>query len=303
MSQETLEHLVHALRHMYLATASLFHQEVPRIAKIPMYGPIHFRGSAASFPMSPSRTVITPEYVERKVKRALDDHVVGVIFDINSPGGEVVPSRKIAQYISKMNVPTVALVENVAASGGYYIAAACDAIVADECSILGSIGVLLPLLDFREAAQTFGIKYRGVHAGEHKNLGNPLCEMSKEENRILQEMVDHTHRIFIEDIAHYRKMLVEEVRALATGRIYEGGNSIDLGLVDQLGGLKEAQEYIKTVKGLKHARVVDYGEKPFSFPFVPAVAAALGYAFGESVAKNLITEMKNNVSGRDIAQY
>lgn len=303
MSQETLEHLVHALRHMYLATASLFHPEVPRIAKIPMYGQIQFRGAASHIPFGASGTVITPEYVERKVKRALEDHVVGVIFDINSPGGEVVPSRRIAQYIHHLPVPTVALVENVAASGGYYIAAACDTIIADECSILGSIGVLFPLLDFKEAAEMFGIKYRGVKAGKHKDMGNPLCEMPEEHREILQEMVDHTHRIFIDDIAHYRNMLVEKVQALATGRIYEGGNSIGLGLVDQLGGLKEAQEYIKTARGLKHARVVDYGEKPFSFPFVPAVAAALGYALGEGIAKNLITEMKNNVSGTDIAQY
>ncbi len=301
MSQETLEHLVHALQHMYLATASLFRPEVPRIAKIPMYGPIQFQATAPKFPLGSLNTVITPRYVERMVKRALDDNVTGLIFDINSPGGEVVPSRQIAQYIHGLDIPTVALVENVAASGGYYISAACDYIVVDECSIVGSIGVLLPLLDFTQAAEMLGIKYRGIKAGRDKDIGNPLREMTEEHRKILQDLVDHTHNVFIEDIACYRRMDVEEVRALATGRIYVGG-ALELGLADMVGSMKEAVGYIKLIKGVKHVRVVDYGEKALPFPF-SGLVAAIGYALGKGIAKNLIEEVKNEVSRRDVTPY
>ncbi len=303
MNQETLEHLVHALRHMYLASTSLFRPEVPRIARIPMHGPIQFQATAPKFHFGSSNTVITPRYVERTVKRALDDDVVGLIFDINSPGGEVVPSGRIAEYIHELEVPTVALVQNVAASGAYLIASACDTVVADENSIVGSIGVLLPLFDLTDFAAMVGIKYRGLKAGEHKNMGNPLVEMPEDHKRILQEWVDYSHQKFIEDVARYRNMPVEDVRALATGRIYIGEEAQELYLVDMFGDMKEAKEYIKAAKGLKQARVVDYSENSFPFPFLSSFAAAFGYSIGDSIAKRIATEIHSEASGNNLKMY
>jgi len=114
---------------------------------------------------SDDKYVITPNYVRSCITSALDEKVKGLIIDIDSPGGQPVASSDIAGYIKNIDVPKVALVHDAATSGAYWVASACDAIVANEMSRVGGIGVLLNHFNYEERLKKMGVEYDGFKAG------------------------------------------------------------------------------------------------------------------------------------------
>src|SRR6266481_5075512 len=128
----------------------------------------------------------------------------------------------------------------VAASGGYYVASACDAIVANPGSLTGSIGVIMEMGNVQELLQKIGVQPEVLKAGAYKDMGSPVRPLTDEERTIFQQMIDSVHTQFITAVADGRKLDAEKVRALADGRIYSGEQAHDLGLVDKLGGLQDA---------------------------------------------------------------
>jgi protease-4 len=168
--------------------------------------------------------------------------VKAVVVRIESPGGGVAPSQEIYAAIRRLRdtKPVVASMGGLAASGGYYIASACDTILANPGTITGSIGVIMEGGNVQGLLQKLGIEPQVVKAGTYKDMGSPVRPMTDAERALLQEMIDSVHTQFITAVAAGRNMDKDQVRALADGRIYSGEQAKVAGLVDALGGHQAA---------------------------------------------------------------
>jgi protease-4 len=173
---------------------------------------------------------------------AKSDQVRAVVLRIESPGGGVTPSQEIYRELTRLKEkkPVIASLGGVAASGGYYIASACSAIVANPGTITGSIGVIMETVNVQGLLDKLGVRGSVIKAGTYKDLGSPLREMTVEERQILKTMLEDVHQQFISAVATGRNMDEATVRALADGRVYSGEQAQRLGLVDHLGNLQDA---------------------------------------------------------------
>jgi protease-4 len=149
------------------------------------------------------------------------------------------------------------------ASGGYYVAVAADGIMAGPTATVGSIGVIINHLEASDAIRKLGIKADPIVSGEHKDMGSPLREMTPEERRLLQEYVDASHRRFVEVVARGRKLLPEQVAKLANGDIFTAEDALKHGLVDRVGYVEDALDWIGELSGHPRLRVIAY-RRPFS---------------------------------------
>ena len=165
-----------------------------------------------------------------------------VVLRVESPGGGVAPSQEIYDAIQRLREvkPVIASLGGVAASGGYYIASACDTIVANPGTLTGSIGVIMELGNLEGLLQKIGVQPEIIKAGLYKDMGSPVRPMTDAERTLFQEMIDSVHTQFIEAVAAGRHMDKDQVRAVADGRIFSGEQAKVAGLVDELGGLQDA---------------------------------------------------------------
>lgn len=190
----------------------------------------------------------------RDLKDHLDNSAVrAVVVRINSPGGVVGPTQEVyatIRRLEKAGKPVVASLSAVAASGGYYIAAAANRIYANPGTLTGSIGVIMQMPNVEGLFKKIGVDYVVVKAGEHKDIGNPARPMTPGERRILQALLDDVHAQFIDAVAEGRRMDRAAVVALADGRIFSGAQAKELKLVDALGGLDDAIEGAAQLAGL-----------------------------------------------------
>jgi protease-4 len=197
-----------------------------------------------------------------------DDSIQAIVLRIDSPGGAVAPSQEIFRAVRRTaeSKKIVASMGAVAASGGYYAAAATSGIVASPGTITGSIGVIMGFTNFRDLLDRIGLTPVVIKSGELKDLGSPVREMSAAERDVLQRLSDRIHRQFIRDVALGRGMDEDRVAALADGRIYTGEEARDLGLIDRLGNLEDAVAWAGELAGIQGPVETVYArEKPFSF--------------------------------------
>jgi len=180
-----------------------------------------------------------------------DPRIKAIVLRINSPGGEVVPCQEIHQQIKGMNKPTVASFGTVAASGGYYIACACDKIIADPGSITGSISVLMEFLNLTELTKKIGVKFEVVKSRKHKDIGSPFREMTEEEKKLLKGVVDDVYEQFVDAVVEGRKLPRNEILQIADGRIFSGRQAKNLGLVDEIGTLQDAIKEAANLAGIE----------------------------------------------------
>lgn len=178
-------------------------------------------------------------------KYARNRTVKAVVVRINSPGGAIAPSQEIYSAIRRLReegTPVVASMDSVAASGGYYIASACDPIVANAGSITGSIGVILQWFDVEDLVRWAKLDPETITSGAMKDAGSPYREMSDAERQYFQGIVAQLHSQFIRDVAEGRKsrMKADEVAKVADGRIFTGEQALALKLVDQIGTIDDA---------------------------------------------------------------
>jgi protease-4 len=173
-----------------------------------------------------------------------DPSVVAIVVRIDSPGGAVAPSQEIYDEIGrcKESKPVIASLGNIAASGGYYIAAATTAIVAAPGTLTGSIGVIMEFRGLRQLADKVGITEEVVKSGPFKDIGNPLRPVTDTERKLLQSMVDDVYAQFVEAVAAGRGIDRAKGRQRADGRLYSGQQAKAAGLVDELGGYTRAIE-------------------------------------------------------------
>ncbi len=171
-----------------------------------------------------------------------DDSIDAVVLRVDSPGGGVGPSQEIYTEVERLAAikPVVVSMGSVAASGGYYVAAPADKIVANPGTITGSIGVIMGFTNYEELLEKIGLKSSVVKSGKHKDIGSPVRPMTDDDRAILQTLIDDVHRQFVNAIAKGREMEFDAVLPLADGRIFTGKQAKELGLVDQLGNFRDA---------------------------------------------------------------
>ncbi len=216
------------------------------------------------------RGVITQSFgiIEELRQYEEDEGVKAIVLRIDSPGGGVGPSQEIYREIQKIRSSQkkkiVTSMGSVAASGGYYIASASDLIIANPGTITGSIGVVMEFTNIEELFKKIGIKGVVIKSGEHKDIGSPFREMTPEEKRLLQSVIDNVHQQFIHAVSEGRKLERSKVAQVADGRILTGEQAKQLGLVDELGNLQDAIDTAARIAGITGKPIVLYPKKRFS---------------------------------------
>jgi protease-4 len=197
-----------------------------------------------------------------------DSSVKAIIVRVDSPGGGVVPSQEIYNALvsaRKKGKKIVVSMGSLAASGGYYVAAAADRIVANPGTLTGSIGVKMEFANLEKLLDKIGVKGMVIKAGEYKDIGSPYREMTEPEKKLLQNVIDDVHDQFIEAVAKGRNIPEADVRAIADGRVFTGRQALQLKLVDELGDLEDSIRIAGELAGIKGKPKVVRREKRSSF--------------------------------------
>jgi protease-4 len=228
-----------------------------KIAVIPIEGII--RSGPPS--LIPDEAGLVESFKKMLAKAKGDSHVEAVILRIDSPGGGITASDIIYNELLKYKEEkkkVVACMEDVAASGAYYVAVAADKIVAHPTTVTGSIGVIMPLINISELIKRYGIEDKSISSGPFKEIGSPFKPMTPEEEAVLRGIVDEMYNRFVTVVSKGRNIELEEVRKLADGRIYTSNQAQNLGLIDQIGYLSDAIKLTRELAGLKEAKVIRY---------------------------------------------
>jgi protease-4 len=207
---------------------------------------------------------------ERLERAAADPLVKAVILRLDTPGGEVTASdivyHEVLRFKERTGRPVVGLMMSVAASGGYYIASACDTIVAHPSSLTGSIGVISIFPSLESLMSKVGVKVNVIKSGPSKDSGSPFREMTEEDRKLFQVIIDEYYEGFLEVVARGRKGKVPaaDLRTIADGRIYTAPQALKLGLIDAIGYFDDAFGKAKDLASLKSAKLVSYTYFPKS---------------------------------------
>ncbi len=219
------------------------------------------------------------ELAASQLQRAREDpHVKAVILRINSPGGEVLAADEIARAVTefqdKSGKPVIVSMEGLAASGGYYVAAPCRWIVANELSLTGSIGVIMHGYNYRGLLDKVGVRPQVYKSGKFKDmLSGDKKEVTPEEDAMIQKLIEETFERFKAVVAEGRaranranegkgRKLAENWQDFADGRVLSGKQAYDLGFVDELGTFKTAVSRAKAIAGVASANLVRYQQPP-----------------------------------------
>ncbi len=189
-----------------------------------------------------------------------------VVLHIDSPGGSPVQSQRIYDELMRLreqgDKPIIAVVEDIGASGAYYIASAADEIVAAPASLVGSIGVVNAGFGFEEAIERLGVERRVFTAGENKAFLDPFSDISAEQRDFWQRVLATTHQQFIDDVKAGRGDRLADDERLFSGLIWTGEQALELGLVDQLGSLETlARERLETPRTQDYTPQLDPFER------------------------------------------
>jgi len=210
-------------------------------------------------PISESDTIVAQLVEFRKDRR-----IKAIVLRVNSPGGGVGPSQEIFREIRKTleAKKVIASLGSVAASGGYYVAAAANKIVANPGTLSGSIGVIMEFVQVEELLKKIGVSVEVLKTGEFKDIGSFHRKLSERDREMIRTLVFDVQRQFVEAVAQGRGLPVEKVREIADGRILSGAQCKDLGLVDQLGNFEDAVELAKSLTGIKGEVTLVHPKKP-----------------------------------------
>lgn len=257
-----------------------------KIALIDVDGPI-FNGRQRSLTGTAGENPVSL-FTEKLQKAANDEHVKAVVVRINSPGGSVTGSEmmyhELASFRTDTKKPVIAAMLDVAASGGYYLACACDEIWAQQSTITGSIGVIMLTPNISDTLQMIGAQVYAFRSGPMKDAGSPFKPMAPADEAYFQDLVDTMYADFLEVVAKSRKRLsTADIQALADGRVYLGREARDLGLVDRVGSLDDAIAAARDKAGLngreivlvQYARPIAYRPNIYAQPAHPAPNASL----------------------------
>jgi protease-4 len=211
-----------------------------------------------------------------------DTNTQGVVLRINSPGGSPVQAGYINDEIRRLrklypNIPLYVVVEDICASGGYYVAAAADQIYVDKASIVGSIGVVIDGFGFTGIMEKLGIERRAITAGENKRFLDPFAPLTPAHREYAEKMIGEIHQQFITVVRDGRGKRLKETPELFSGLIWTGEKSIELGLADALGSVESVARDV-----VKAEDIVDFTPRQ---NLAERVARKFGAAMAEALVK------------------
>ncbi len=187
--------------------------------------------------------IMTSEKFTSDLKKQIDDpKVKGIVVKIDSPGGAVGASEEIYRAIKEgtEKKPIVCAMGNLAASGGLMAAMGCQKIIANESTLTGSIGVIMMSPNLRSIMEKVGVEMTVVKSGKLKDAGSPFREMTPEDREFLQGLINKSFEQFVRMVAESRKLEISKVKEFADGRVILGSEAKILGLIDGIGGIKQA---------------------------------------------------------------
>jgi protease-4 len=211
--------------------------------------------------------IIDPEDPVEEIKEYSEDpSVKAIVLRVDSPGGGVAASQEIYEEVKRAATVKKIVVSmgSVAASGGYYVSAPATMIMANPGTITGSIGVIMEIPNVEGLMDKVGIRTEVIKSGMHKDTGSAFRKMTVEERLLMQSLIDDVYEQFIVDVAESRDISIDEVREMADGRIYTGRQALELGLVDELGGLEEAIRLSASLAGIEGEPEVVTRDEEFS---------------------------------------
>jgi len=224
-----------------------------------------------------------------------DKEIKAIVIEIDSPGGSPVASYEIAQAIKKAEKPTIALIREKGASGGFWIATAADTIFANPMSITGSIGVIGSYIEFAGLIEQYNMTYRRLIAGEHKDALNRFKELTPTEQQMFQQKLNKLHDYFITAVAENRNLAKETVKKDADGFIMLGIEAKQKGYIDLLGGREEVKQYLNQTLNIKEPKFREYKATPGFFDIIGASANQFGYYLGRGISSNMEEEIELRV--------
>ncbi|HDQ05037.1 MAG TPA: signal peptide peptidase SppA [Deltaproteobacteria bacterium] len=245
-----------------------------------------------------------PIYDSMKIREHLEDFgrdgsITAVILRVDSPGGGVAASQEIFDAVVelKKQKKVVASLGSIAASGGYLVACSADQIVANPGTITGSISAIMQFANIEELLNKIGLKSSVVKSGRYKDIGSPLRDMTPEEKKIIQELVDDIYNQFVDVVVKERNMPREKVLEIADGRIFSGRRALELGLVDHLGDIVYAAKLATELAGKKGRYDLVYPRKKRESVFDYLLESAA------SVLSDSFQERMETVSGVSYLYY
>lgn len=206
------------------------------------------------------------ELLAEQLRRVEEDTAVkALVLRIDSPGGEVVATDELHTRLLRLkqvrHIPIVVSMGSTAASGGYYLATAGDAVFANPNTLTGSLGVIFQLLNYSDAANKLGVRQFAIKSGRFKDIGSPARPLTDPERQIFQTLVNESYRKFVDVIVQGRNLSRQRVLEIADGRVYSGEQAKRLGLIDQFGDLEDATRHALSLSGAPEAMVVRYTDQ------------------------------------------
>ncbi|HLC46995.1 MAG TPA: signal peptide peptidase SppA [Candidatus Nanoarchaeia archaeon] len=238
----------------------------------------------------------SPDIISLIEKADKSSEVKAIIIEINSPGGSAVASDEIGQALKRTNKTAVAVIREVGASGGYWVASAADHVIANRMAITGSIGVIGSYLEFSGLIKDYNVSYERLVAGERKDIGTPFRKMTDDERALMQGVLDEIHEQFINEVAVNRNLTVEEVRKIADGMFLTGAQAQKAGLVDELGGIEEAKAFIERELNIT-VETVEYEHEESLADLLSSVLSRASFSVGDGIGSAL-TRQSGSVSVR-----
>jgi len=224
-------------------------------------------------------------FVEKLDKAAADRDVKAVVLRLNSPGGTVTASdimhHSLQEFKRKTGKPVVACVLGLGCSGAYYLACGCDGIMAQPSSVTGSIGTVFQTFSVAGTMQKIGVKAITIKSGELKDLASPLHDLSDEERKILEGIIEELFQQFLTVVKEGRKIIKEQkLSELTDGRVFTAKEALQAGLIDRIGYLADGINWAKEMAGVEKTRVVIYhrplGYKPNAYGSATSYAGGIG---------------------------
>ncbi len=181
-----------------------------------------------------------------------DSQIKALVLRIESPGGAVGPSQELYSELKQLRkeMPVVASIGNVGASGGYYIACAAEKIYANPGSITGSIGVVAQFVSYEKLLAWAMVDVEVIKSGEFKDIGSPFREMTGADRQYIQELIDNVYTQFKDAVGESRGLDAAQMDKVAEGKIYTGAQAKELGLIDELGTINDAVAYVSESAGI-----------------------------------------------------
>lgn len=246
-------------------------------------------------------TILSSESIVRQfIKFGDDKSIKAIILKVNTPGGGVAASQEMYEIIKRTRdkgKPVIVSISSLGASGGYYAACGGSIIVADPGSLVGSIGVIMNLMNFKDLAEKIGITENIIKSGELKDAGNPFRELNEKDKEYFQDIVNDSYDQFLDVVSKERKMDKEKLKEYANGRVFTGRQAKDIGLIDSLGTFEDAVRIAGRMAGIEGEPSLVREKERLS------LAERILDGFTNNEIKSIKEEIKDEFMNQPLLQY